>query len=40
MDDLLANREEQLRQQFTDIQEMMYRLSSQQSFLSSFTVGG
>lgn len=40
VNDTLASREEQLRQQFTEIQEMMYQLTSQQSFLSSFGVGG
>jgi len=37
MDDILYRREAQLRQEFTSLQEMMYNLQSQQSFLSSFT---
>ena len=36
MDDILYRREDQLRQQFTSLQEMMYKLQSQQSFMSSF----
>ena len=36
MDDLLFRRENQLRDEFTALQEMMYTLSNQQSFLSSF----
>jgi len=35
MDDILARRESQLRAEFTSLQETMYRLSSQQSFLGS-----
>lgn len=36
MDDLLNRREDQLRKEFTSLQEMMYKLQSQQSFLGSF----
>ncbi|MEA3287485.1 MAG: flagellar filament capping protein FliD [Candidatus Marinimicrobia bacterium] len=36
MDDILYRREDQLRQEFTSLQEMMYKLQSQQSFLGSF----
>ncbi len=36
MDDILYRRESQLTQEFTSLQEMMYNLQSQQSFLSSF----
>ncbi len=37
MDDILYRREDQLRQEFTSLQEMMYKLQSQQSFLGSFS---
>lgn len=36
MDDILYRREDQLRQEFTSLQEMMYKLQNQQSFLGSF----
>ena len=36
MDDILSRRESQLTQQFTSLQEMMYNLEGQRSFLSSF----
>ncbi len=36
MDDILFRREAQLTQEFTSLQEMMYNLQGQQSFLSSF----
>jgi len=36
MDDLLARREKQLTDQFTSLQEMMYTLTNQQNYMSSF----
>lgn len=36
MDEILAGREAQLRREFTELQDLMYRLSNQQSFFSSF----
>ncbi len=36
MDEVLLRRESQLRSEFTSLQEMMYKLQSQQSFLQSF----
>ncbi len=38
-EELLGKREEQLRTEFSRLQEMMYELSSQQSFYSSFFSG-